>query len=310
MSLPKRNANEISGLLFLVGLAITAMTHAWWPYSMFFLALMLVPQLMVGGRRSWFSLQAFFLFVGVGALDVTNSWWPDSVIVFALMALVGYLARPLLNGRREAAATAEERPAAAVRETAGAPPRASAAPEPTEDLYIRARLEKALVYRASIDDLTRRVSGAKRALLEEAAAEMDKGIEAIRSLARRAGSLKSNPVVLGDIKTAPKVIAQMEERLAAEQDPDVYAELERALRSKRMQLHNLRHLESVTTRADIQIDNMLAAMGTLYAQMQLIDAQDIDSSSARRLFDDVSEQVEKTQDMIYAMEEVYRSSAT
>ncbi|MBN1284630.1 MAG: hypothetical protein JXB47_04460, partial [Anaerolineae bacterium] len=173
------------------------------------------------------------------------------------------------------------------------------------------RLERALLYRRGMDDLIRAQVGPKRVTLQKAADEMDKGIEAIRGLVRRVDNLANNPVLKSDLKTVPAAIERMTARLAAESDPDVRAELERALQSKRTQLQNLQHLESVVKRADIQIDNMLAAIGTAYTQMQLIDAKDIDSSSAQRLFDDVSEQVEKTQDLIYAMEEVYhRSSGT
>lgn len=58
-------------------------------------------------------------------------------------------------------------------------------------------------------------------------------------------------------------------------------------------------------RAGLQLDNTLAALGTLYAQVQVIDSKDMDSARARRLRDEIHDEVAELQDTILAMDEVY-----
>jgi hypothetical protein len=63
-------------------------------------------------------------------------------------------------------------------------------------------------------------------------------------------------------------------------------------------------------RAELQLDDTLSAMGTIYAQMQLIGAKDIDSGRAQRLRQDIADQVHSLHDIVQTMDEVYLSSGT
>ncbi|MBN1286613.1 MAG: hypothetical protein JXB47_14540 [Anaerolineae bacterium] len=182
-------------------------------------------------------------------------------------------------------------------------------PSDVKNIRSRERLDKALVYRVGMEDLIRSTSGPMRINLRQTADEMEKGIELIYDLGRRLDSLQANALLIEDIQTVPQAIKQLKQRIEIERDPGVRTELEHALQSKQAQLDNLRQLENTMKRADIQIDNMLAAMGASYTQMQLIGAKDIDSGKARRLREDVAEQVAKTQDVISAMDEVQQLSA-
>lgn len=181
-------------------------------------------------------------------------------------------------------------------------------PNDIKNLRSRERLEKALVYRIGMEDLVRNTSGPMHTSLRQTAEEMEKGIRIMYDLGRRLDHLQTNTLLIEDIQTVPQAVKQMKQRIEIERDPAIRAELERALQSKQAQLDNLRQLESTMKRADIQIDNMLAAMGASYTQMQLIGAKGIDSSKARRLREDVAEQVAKTQDVLHAMDEVQQLS--
>ncbi len=173
----------------------------------------------------------------------------------------------------------------------------------------RERLDKALEYRSLMEQLIQSQEGAMRVNLKQAADEMDKGIQLMYTLGRRLDVFLDNQIIKRDLVMVPRAIQEMETRLNRERDPRVQEELTRALETKRAQLANLQQVESTMKRADIQIDNMLAAMGTLYAQMQLIDAKDLDSARAKRLREDVADQVLEMQDTIEAMDEVYGQSA-
>ncbi|OQY31007.1 MAG: hypothetical protein B6243_09190 [Anaerolineaceae bacterium 4572_5.2] len=57
--------------------------------------------------------------------------------------------------------------------------------------------------------------------------------------------------------------------------------------------------------AEFDLDESLATMGTIYSQLQLFSAKEIDSSRARRLSDDIDEEGNRLDDLLAAMDEVY-----
>ncbi|MCZ7547503.1 MAG: hypothetical protein M5R40_30080 [Anaerolineae bacterium] len=173
----------------------------------------------------------------------------------------------------------------------------------------RERLDKALEYRALMEQLIMAQEGAMRLNLRQAADEMDQGVQLMYTLGRRLDAFMDNQILKRDLQTVPRTIDAMQARLRSETDPRVREEIARTLDTRRSQLANLQQVENTMKRADIQIDNMLAAIGTLYAQMQLIDVKDLDSSRAKRLRQDVSNQVLEMQDTIEAIDEVYNQSA-
>lgn len=327
--LAKKRADKISGAVFLIGLGVLFFTGFWWPGILMLIGVTSLAQGLAQGR-GWSGLQGAVWMIGLGILALTNLWWPGILILIGVSILIGYFQHPQqTNGwekwkghgyEEDTGEDVHEADFEAVNANtlniSPPPPDRYAGQEEhileeiEDEDYANERLEKALIYRQGMDQLIRQQVGPKRVTLQKAADEMDKGIEAIRNLVRRVDNIANNPVLQSDLKTTPAAIEQMEARLESEHDPSIRAELERALKSRQTQLQNLQHLDRVVKRADIQIDNMLAAIGTVYAQMQLIDAKHIDSSKAQQLFDDVSEQVKKTQDLIYSVEEVYRSSAT
>jgi hypothetical protein len=62
------------------------------------------------------------------------------------------------------------------------------------------------------------------------------------------------------------------------------------------------------SRANLQLENTLAAMGTVYMQVRLLGAKDVDSGRVQRLQADMSEQVSALEDVSAAMDEVYAAS--
>ncbi len=59
-------------------------------------------------------------------------------------------------------------------------------------------------------------------------------------------------------------------------------------------------------RADLQLDNSIAALGTVYSQMLLIGSKrEIDSTAAQRLQENVTDEVLNLQDLVESINEVY-----
>jgi uncharacterized protein YoxC len=53
------------------------------------------------------------------------------------------------------------------------------------------------------------------------------------------------------------------------------------------------------------MEQSLTALATIYSQVQLIDAQGVDSGRAERLQADIREQVDRLNDLVSSINEVY-----
>jgi hypothetical protein len=177
-------------------------------------------------------------------------------------------------------------------------------PNDIKNPVARERLKRALEYRRLIGEAAAQQSGAMRRNLEATSSEIGAWIGQIYVLAKRMDAFEENEVINRDRRMVPQDLKNLRRRLETEDAASVRAELEEAIQTKETQLANLRNLEDNVKRADIQLDHTLAALGTVYAQMQLIDAKDVDSARAQRLQDDIRDEVMTLQDTISAIDEV------
>jgi len=76
------------------------------------------------------------------------------------------------------------------------------------------------------------------------------------------------------------------------------------IRSKEAQWENLQKLQNTMEKAEFQLEDTLAALGTLYTQLQLIGAKDVDSGHTQRLQEDIAGQIASLQDIAEAMDSV------
>ena len=130
----------------------------------------------------------------------------------------------------------------------------------------------------------------------------------IYSLATRLDGFRNDTVIQNDRKTALDSITQLNKRANASTDPSLRAEITDTIARRQDQLDNLNKLFNTMERADLQLENTLTSLGTVYSQVLLIDASDVNSSKTQRLRDSISEQVSGLQDVISSMDEVYGSS--
>jgi hypothetical protein len=63
-------------------------------------------------------------------------------------------------------------------------------------------------------------------------------------------------------------------------------------------------------RAELQLEHTLTAMGTIYSQLLLVGAKDVDSGRVKRLREELSSEVQELQDVLDSMDEVYATRAT
>ena len=89
-------------------------------------------------------------------------------------------------------------------------------------------------------------------------------------------------------------------------DQKLRAQMQEVYDGKQAQWESLKNLQEMMTKARLQMDNTLSAMGTVYSQLLLIGVKDIDSGRAQRLREDITEEIKGLQDVVGAMDEVYR----
>ena len=170
----------------------------------------------------------------------------------------------------------------------------------------RDKVQKALEYRERIEGLIRQSrQGVLRSHLQEDARRITEWVANIFGLAKRLDAYENDEIIKRDMQSVQVALRDFEARLKLEDDEAVRQQMREAIRSKRTQWENLQRLQNTMEKAEFQLENTLSAMGTVYAQLQLIGAQDVDSSRARRLREDIGEQVAALQDIVEAMDEVY-----
>jgi len=174
----------------------------------------------------------------------------------------------------------------------------------------RQRVEKALEYRQRIEEHTRSIkAGVLRDHLSDTTADIADWVANVFGLAKRLDLYHNDQVLFQDQREVPREIAALRSRLQREDDEAVRQQLQQAIASKEEQLVNLEKLQNMMEKAEYQLETTLTALGTVYSQLLLINAKDIDSGRAQRLREDIAEQVAALQSLQETLDEVYGSSA-
>ncbi len=184
-------------------------------------------------------------------------------------------------------------------------------PEKLHDPKLQERMSEALDYRARIENAIRQQDDSLiKDELSQTATQMDEWLEHIYHLALRIDRYQQEREVLQrDYDRTGKRIAELERQLAAEENPNVRAQIEATLESKKRQLTTLEKLSDTIRRADLQLEASHTHLATIYSQTMLVDAKDIDSGHARRLRQEISGEVDEIQDILLAMDEVYAANS-
>jgi hypothetical protein len=184
-------------------------------------------------------------------------------------------------------------------------------PERLQDDALQQQMEQALDYRSRITTSVReRNDSVLRDSLIETADQIDEWLENIYSLAQRLDRYGQEKGVLErDSKQAAERIRQLEENGLAEEDPQVKKQIESAIAGMQRQIKTIDTLEKTMERAQLQLETTLSSLGTIYSQTMLVGAKDIDSDRAKRLRQEIVDEVQELDDVLLAMDEVYASSA-
>ncbi len=178
-------------------------------------------------------------------------------------------------------------------------------PNLIRNISARQRMQKALEYKRSIDEFVNQQSGALKVSMSQTASDINNWIELIFRLAKAIDTFEANTIIDRDRRAVPTELENLKHRLAVETDPGVQSELQEAIGIRQRLLDNLQSIANSVKRTDIKLDNTLAQLSTVYAQMQLIDTKEVDGSRAQRLRSEIQDEIASLSDTISAMDDVY-----
>ena len=184
-------------------------------------------------------------------------------------------------------------------------------PQKLHEPYLQERMSEALDYRIRIEKAIRQQDDSLiKDELSQTAAQMDEWLEHIYHLALRIDRYQQERDVLErDHLRTEQRISELSNQLELESNPKVQAQIKSTLESKKRQLATLDKLKDTIRRAELQLEASHTQLGTIYSQTMLVDAKDIDSSQARRLRLEISDEVDEIQDILLAMDEVYAANS-
>jgi hypothetical protein len=178
-------------------------------------------------------------------------------------------------------------------------------PGDIRNLHARTQLKKALEYKTNIDAFVARQSGALKEDLGQSALEINKIIAQIYELAKSIDMFEGNEIISRDRRTIPTDLANLKRRYTVETDAAVKHEIAEAIETREKLVASLKTIESNAKRTEIRMDNSVAQLSTFFAQMQLLNSRELDSGRARRLREDIREEIAQLNDVVSSMREVF-----
>ena len=174
------------------------------------------------------------------------------------------------------------------------------------DPDLRQDVEAALEYQRQIEANVRgQRPGVLRDRLEDTADQLSEWVSSIYRLTVRLDAYRGDTLLADDREKVPRDLETLAARHESETDPAVQRGLDDVLEGKRRQWQTLQALDVRMKQAELQLEQSLTALATVYGQVQLIDAQAVDSGRADRVTTDIVEQVQRLNDLVSSINEVY-----
>lgn len=208
-------------------------------------------------------------------------------------------------------------PAEPLRRTAPAPaaqPRRVAAIDPYPEKNATSPAEyrqRAVSYRRRIQSVIKnRRPGPLAARLASVPESLKSWEERVGQLADRLSLFENDDLIRRDIKEVPARIVRLERLIELELDPEIRRQMVKTLAAYREQQRQLDRLARVMRRTRLNLDDTLAAMGTIYSQVQVVNAMDVDGATAERIAGEIDSEVNRLNDLLSAVSEVNRATVS
>ena len=180
-------------------------------------------------------------------------------------------------------------------------------PEQLSDTRLQRQINEALDYRTRIENgITQQGDGILADELRQTATQIDAWLENMYDLALKIDRYQKQRSVLDrDRKRAESRLVQLQRAQERENNPALKKQLQVTVENIQRQLNTLSQLDDTIKRASLQLENSLIHLSTIYSQTMLVDAKEIDRGRARRLRQEIDQEVTELNDLLISMDEVY-----
>ncbi len=174
-----------------------------------------------------------------------------------------------------------------------------------KNAQLKKDVEQAIAYRQRIDQQVDGLAdGPMKVKLFDVANQIEGWVGQIYSLAQRVESYRADPLLRNDLIDVRQSVAELKARLARAANDNLKQDLLDTIAHKQAQADSLQQLDNTMDRAELQIENTLTALGTVYSQVIMVDNRDVSSGRAQRLSEDVNQQVSGLSDLLTSMDDI------
>lgn len=171
---------------------------------------------------------------------------------------------------------------------------------------LRRKMDLALEYQRRIESQVRQPHGS---VLwdrpEDTANQLEDWISNVYRLAVRVDSYRRDALLKQEMESAPKQIESLNYQRKRETNPIFQHELDHVIESRQKHWQAMQALDTRIRQAEYQLEQSLAALATVDSQVQLIEAEDSDGGRSERIRGDIKEQVNRLNDLVASINEVY-----
>jgi hypothetical protein len=169
--------------------------------------------------------------------------------------------------------------------------------------------ERAAGYRRRLQSIIRnRRPGPLADVMSSVVINLQQWEERVGELADRLTTFERDAIIQRDIKEVPANIARLRGQIEIEHDEGLHEQMQRTLAGYQSQQAMLDTLVRLMRRTRLMLDDTLVAMGTIYSQIRVIDASDIDNVQTTRIAEELDEQVKRLNDLLSALGDAYRGA--
>ena len=175
-----------------------------------------------------------------------------------------------------------------------------------DPLYYR---ERAAGYRRRLQSIIRnRRPGPLADVMSSVVINLQQWEERVGELADRLTTFERDAIIQRDIKEVPVNITRLRGQIESEHDEGLHEQMQRTLDGYQSQQAMLDTLVRLMRRTRLILEDTLVAMGTIYSQVRVIDASDINNVQTTRIVEELDEQVKRLNDLLSALGDAYRGA--
>lgn len=175
-----------------------------------------------------------------------------------------------------------------------------------KDPQLQDKISSALEYQRRIYNKTRYPdTNVMRERAEDTNRQLKDWIRNMYRLAIRLDTYRRDKLMHKDLTQIAEEVETLSTQQKRESNQALKKQLDDVVESKEKQLETLHALQNRMKQAELSLEQSLTALATVDSQIQLIDAEDIQSGRSIRLREDIQEQVLRLDDLVSSINQVY-----